>query len=215
MAPPTKAMLKALPLAALIEDTAIYPRHSVDDVHVNTLAMALRAGTALPPVVVDLPTKRIVDGWHRVRAYRKVLGPQASIDVDLRSYQSDAELLTDAVALNASHGRRLDRVDQVRVIHLLETAGMQQEQIAVVLHVPLARVEHLRVRVAVVESAAGGARETIALKRPVIHLAGTELTSEQRAAHDSMAGTSFLLQAHQLRDALRLEFVNREDGRLL
>lgn len=190
---------------------AVYPRHSVDDTHVNALAMALRAGVTLPPVVADLKSKRIVDGWHRVRAYRKVVGPQAAIDVDLRSYKSEADLLSDAVALNASHGRRLDRVDQVRAIHLLETAGVQRERIALVLHVPPARVEQLRVRIAVVERDYDGEVETIALKRPVMHLAGTELTKEQRAVHDSMAGTSFLLQAHQLREAVRYGLVNAED----
>jgi len=207
--------IKATPIAALVEDTAIYPRHSVDDMHVNGLVMALRAGVTLPPVVAEAKSRRIVDGWHRVRAYRKVLGPQASIDVDLRTYKSEGDLLADAVALNSSHGRRLDRVDQVRAIYLLEEAGVQRERIALVLHIHETRVEQLRVRVAMAEPAEGGAPETIALKRPVLHLAGTELSKEQRTVHDSMAGTSFLLQAHQLRDALRFDFVNRADDRLI
>ncbi len=207
--------IKVTPLAALVEDTAIYPRHSVDEMHVNSLVLALRAGVVLPPIVAEARSTRIVDGWHRVRAYRKVLGPQASVDVDLRTYKSDGDLLSDAVALNASHGRRLDRVDQVRAIHLLEVAGVQQERIAIVLHIPETRVEQLRVRIAIAEPLGGGVPETIALKRPALHLAGTELSQEQRAVHDSMAGTSFLLQAHQLRDALRLEFVNRADARLI
>ena len=208
-------VIKAIPLAVLVEDMAIYPRHSVDDTHVGQLVLALRSGVTLPPVIADAQSKRLVDGWHRVRAYRKVIGAVGVIDVDLRRYASEADLLADAVSLNASHGRRLDRIDQVRAIHLLERVGVDQERIALVLHIPAARMEQLRVRIATVLSPSGEVVETIPLKRPILHLAGMSLTQEQRAAHESMAGTSFLLQAHQLRDALKFDFVNRLDERLL
>jgi hypothetical protein len=47
------------------------------------------------------------------------------------------------------------------------------------------------------------------------HFAGQTLTAEQVEAHGSQAGTSFLLQVHQIRDALRYELMNRADERLM
>lgn len=209
-----KSRVVTLPLAELIEDMAVYPRHTVDDTHVNQLALALKAGAVLPPLVADASSKRLVDGWHRARAYRKALGPTGAVSVELRQYESEAALLEDAVRLNAAHGRRFDRVDQVRSILLLEQAGVARPRIAVALHLPEERIEKLRIRVATVPTEQGPPAR-IVLKRPMLHLAGTEITTEQAAAHESQAGTSHLLQVRQVRDALRYDLVNRGDLRLL
>lgn len=210
--------MKSVPLAHLVEDTQVYPRHTVDAVHVGQLVQALRAGALLPPVVAEAKTLRLVDGWHRVRAYHRFLGPTGVISVETRTYASEADLLMDAIRLNSAHGRRLDRVDQVRAILLAEHAGAVTEQIALAMHLPIERIERLRVRVAEAPSGNGlsdGVVVQIALKRPMIHFAGRELTEEQAKAHESMGGTSFLLQVWQIREALRLDLMNRADERLM
>ena len=107
--------LKTVPLASLIEDSTVYVRHAVDSTYVNQLAEALRAGAKLPPPVVEAKTMRIVDGWNRTRAHRQVLGDTGSIDVDLRKFASEAELIHAAVDYNMTHGKRLDRMDRVRL----------------------------------------------------------------------------------------------------
>ena len=80
------------------------------------------------------------------------------------------------------------------------------------------RVETLRVRVAFApapsESTVTGTLK-VALKRSMGHFADQQMTAEQVAAHDSQAGTSFLLQVHQVRDALRYDLMNRKDERLM
>lgn len=206
-----------VPLAGLVEDMAIYPRHAVDGQHVARLAQALRAGTVLPPLVADLESKRLVDGWHRARAYRQVQGAAAVVPVELRRYPTAAALLEDAVALNASHGRRLDGVDLARAVLMLEAVHVSRVRIAAVLHVPEARVETLRVRIAQAppdSAAAVPGTTAVILKRSVAHLAGSLLSEAQVAAHAHQAGTSHLLQAHQLRDALVYDLVNGEDTAL-
>jgi hypothetical protein len=55
----------------------------------------------------------------------------------------------------------------------------------------------------------------VALKRPMIHLAGQQLTAEQVTAHDRQGGTSFLLQVQQIREALHYDLMNRSDDRLM
>lgn len=206
-----------LPLADLVEDMTIYPRHAVDDVHIAQLVQALRAGALLPPIVVDRTSKRIVDGWHRVRAHRRVLGPTGTIDADLRHYDTEADLLLDAIALNATHGRKLDRIDQARSVLLAERAGIALEKIAVILSVPLERVQKLRIIIAKAPADSAGTvtgTTKVVLKRAMYHLAGEMLTAEQVAAHDIQAGTSFLLQARQMAAALRHNLVNRNDEHL-
>jgi ParB-like chromosome segregation protein Spo0J len=202
-----------VPLAALVEDLAVYPRHAVDSQHVAGLVDALKAGVQLPPLVVEKPpqgkdTHRIVDGVHRYRALRRVIGPRGTASVLIKSYAGEAELILDAVALNSAHGRRLDRMDQARAVLLAEEAGASARQISVVLHVPEKRVEELRVRIAHVEFPDGPA---VVLKRPAQHFAGKTMTEKQAAAHQSMPGTSLLLTARQLLLAIETDLVNPED----
>jgi hypothetical protein len=204
----------SLPLASLVEDMSVYPRHTVDDVHVNKLVKALEAGETLPAPVVDQASKRIADGWHRIRAHRRVLGPEGVIDVLLRPYANEKEFLLDAIAMNATHGRSLDKIDYIRCVVLAQSMGIDDIRIAVALHQPEREVRKLSVRIATVPTGSPDmipGTTTIALKRPVRHLAETLLTKEQAVAHPSVPGTSYLLLTHQLRDAVRFELANRQD----
>lgn len=209
--------IEALPIVKLIEDMSLYPRHAVDEGHIARLAIALRAGAHFPPVVADSKSFRIVDGWHRIRAYKRVVGPEAVIDVDLRCYANEADLLLDAISRNARHGRKLDRQDEIRAIVLAEEKGVEEKRIAVALQVPPERIRTLRIRVAYAPtegpSTITGTRK-IALKRPVQHMADHKLTKAQAEAHRTIPGVSFLLIATQLTLALKTDLVNRSDERL-
>lgn len=44
-------MTKKIALATLKQDEALYPRVSIDHIHVQTLAAALQSGATLPPIV--------------------------------------------------------------------------------------------------------------------------------------------------------------------
>ena len=206
-----------MPLCELVEDLEIYPRHAVDDSHVQALALALEAGCELPPIIADARSKRIADGWHRYRAHKRVYGPTGTIAVELRNYANEAAMVEDAVGLNAAHGRRLDSMDQTRAVVMLEKYDVPIDRIALLMHVPAMRVEKLRVRVARAtvpcEATIPGTKK-ITLKRSMSHLQGETLTREQAEAHDSMPGTSFLLLARQLKTALETKLVNLADEKL-
>jgi len=209
-----------MPLAELIEDSAIYPRHVVDDQHVSSLFYKIEAGANLPPIVADAHTKRIVDGWHRSRAWRRKLGPTGVVDVDLREYASEQEVLLDAVRLNADHGRKLDTQDLVRISLMLQEAGISTTEIALALTLPEERVVRLTVRLAEVPASPAPTPGTIpgtnkvALKQPVRWMAGQTVTPRQASAMTSVPGTSWLLIANQLSSGLRNGLVNPEDERL-
>lgn len=206
------------PIASLVEDVNLYPRHAVDSAHVSALALAIESGVELPAVVADRKSCRIVDGFHRCRAYRRILGPDAKVPVEFIEYINEAEMVRDAVARNARHGRRLDGIDKTRSIIMLRNVGMSDEEIGMTLHVPPKHVKKLAVRIATAPKSTDGTIPTtshIALKRSVAHLEGARLTKKQANAHKSMPGTSLLLLTQQLTKAIENDLVNYEDDQLV
>jgi hypothetical protein len=181
---------KTVTLADLVEDFSLYPRHAVDDSHVAALAEAERAGETLPPPIVEADTLRIVDGFHRTRAHRRVHGDGAKIKVEVRTYASETELINEAIRLNAAHGRKLDNQDRVRSILMLQQRGVDTETIALTLHITEQRVEVLRVRVAIREDDSGH-KEPVAVK-PVLWSKGSDaprvITTQQYATQRSSNG---------------------------
>lgn len=165
---------KTVAVATLVEDFALYPRNKVDDSHVSDLVRALQAGRTLPPIIADAKSKRIVDGFHRGRAHRKHFGEEAMVQVEFREYASDAELFLDAVELNASHGRKLDRHDQTRIVLRLRELHVPDQQIAIRLHVPEPTIQHLAIRVVLTPSG-----DAMPSKRGLEYLRGERMTSEQ------------------------------------
>jgi hypothetical protein len=101
----TQEATLVLPLSSLMEDMDLYPRHSIDSTYVASLLEALKAGDQLPPIIIDKKSLRIVDGWHRARAYKRLHGASGSIDVITVQYKSEADIIFDAVKRNAGHGR--------------------------------------------------------------------------------------------------------------
>lgn len=65
--------MRSLNTAELILDYGLYPRHSIDSQHVSYMVESIRAGVALPPVVIDKKSKRVVDGFHRVTAFQHLM----------------------------------------------------------------------------------------------------------------------------------------------
>jgi hypothetical protein len=204
-------------LAEIVEDLILYPRHAVDDAHVAALFHAINSGAELPPIVLDEKSKRIVDGWHRYRAWKRVRGVEGTVVVELVAYTSEAEMLRDAVARNSTHGRRLDAQDRTRSIIMLRNVGLTDEEIAETIHIPTVRVQKIALKIATVPRGSNGIPGTqkIALKRSVEHFEGRRMTKAQADAHASAPGTSYLLLARQLGDAIEHGLVNMEDERLV
>lgn len=209
-----------LPLASLVEDMSIYPRHAIDGMHVASLVSALEVGNDLPPIRIDGKSKRITDGWHRRRARLRLAGNDGAqktecIAVD---YGSEAEMIADAVRCNAIHGRRLDALDRTRCILMLRSVGLNDAQISQTIMIPEAKIEKLVVRVAEAPKGTGLAvpgTQMIVLKQAAAHLAGEKMTKGQVEAHGMMPGTSLVLVARQLGEALRHDLIDWENERLI
>lgn len=185
--------LKTVPLASLVEDMDLYPRVHIDSVHVSDLVRAVEGGAQLPPIVADERSKRIVDGFHRNRLWWKVLGDTGEVLVDFRRYKNEAELFLAAVDLNSAHGRKLDRQDQARIVTRAKELGVNDRKVAVSLHVPEARVQHLQARVIY-----GPASTWRPAKRGMRHLHGTRLSKQQVSVVSSVRSGSIIQPAREL-----------------
>lgn len=190
-------MTENVKLSGLIEDLAVYPRGSVSEVRVGDLLYAIDAGEALPPPVVDRNTGKIVDGFHRVRAWRKRLGLDGEIEADVQEFADDAAMLLASARLNSVHGQPLGRYDQ-RIVHIRAAAlGATDEEIARALRITPTRLLQIKVRQA--ESDEGA----VALKRGVEHLGGSYLSSEQVAEIRRMRGAPARSKVGELTRMLR------------
>lgn len=193
-------MIETVTLAELVEDLEIYPRGSVSEVHVSDLVYALDAGAQLPPPVIDRATRKIIDGFHRIRALRKRLGAAASIEADVQEFADDAAMLLESARLNSPHGLALGRYDQ-RVVHIKAKAlGATDEQVAGALGVTVTRL--LQITVMEAKSDQGD----VALKRGMGHLGGQYLSRGQveeiRRARGAPARMKVTELARQLRQDL-------------
>ena len=213
-----KSVVRKVILAELVEDTDLYPRHCVDGMHVSYLENAILSGAQLPRIVADKSSKRIVDGWHRRRAYQRVLGEAGEIEVEFIDYKDEAAMVFDAVRLNASHGRRLERIDQTRCVIMLRSRNYSDADIKVALNTTDDGIRRLTVRMATTASGSSSAvpgTNRIALKVSAKHLVNRELTPDQERAHKMFPGTSFLLTSRQLIAALQNDMLNFDDERLV
>ncbi len=84
------------------------PRSQLDDNYARTLARARRP---LPAIIVHAPTRRVIDGRHRVRA--AILRGERQIAARL-CFDDASEIFAMAVAANADHGHRISTDDRKR-----------------------------------------------------------------------------------------------------
>ncbi|MCX4724071.1 ParB N-terminal domain-containing protein [Streptomyces sp. NPDC090052] len=99
------AALTRLPLTDILQPDS--PRLSgLNDEHARLLA---NSDAALPPILVNRCTMRVVDGAHRLLAAK--LRGQESIDVDFCECDND-EAFVLAVEKNATHGLPLSRAER-------------------------------------------------------------------------------------------------------
>lgn len=171
----------------LIFDYTIYPRHNIDDFHVALIAEAIRAGKSLPPCVIDSKSKRIVDGWHRIKAHIKIYGTEKKITVIAKKYGDEAELFLDSVKLNAEHGKRLSSYDIARCITKAEEMNIDPSFMAANLGMTVEKLSDLRIK-KVAQSDNG----PVPIKRALVHFArnGMKLSLSQQEAMKGIGGMS-------------------------
>lgn len=198
--------LVKMKLSEIVLDFELYPRTQVDSTQVRHLKDAIEAGENLPPMIIDGKSKRGVDGFHRHKAYMSVLGPDAEIEVELRSYKNDAELFSDAMQLNARHGNTLSPYDRVRCINRAEALGLTIDQVSGVLGLTVTRVEEIRLGRSAISSDGVG----ITLKATARHLKGKKVTKKQIEANKKAGGMNAAFYVNQVINLIEGDLIDWE-----
>jgi hypothetical protein len=148
-----------LAIADIVLDTELQPRAMMSEAVVNDYADKMRDGAIFPPVVVyDVDGKKLLsDGWHRVRAHRR-LG-RKDIQAEVRQGTRD-DALRHALEFNAIHGLNFTQADKQRAIETYlkhpEWRHLQDREIARRLGVSPTTVGTCRARLA-------GPQETVVM----------------------------------------------------
>ena len=89
--------MKKMKAAELVLDFDLYPRNSLDPHNVKNIIEAISSGIELPPVIADRKSKRVIDGFHRVRGNLRLFGDDAEISVIEKDYRNEAAMFLDAM----------------------------------------------------------------------------------------------------------------------
>lgn len=177
--------------ATLLLDYNLYPRNKLSSYHVDELGEARAAGAKLPPVVADRLSRRVIDGFHRITEVLEHDGAQGQIQVIWHDYESEADMLAEAISLNATHGRKLTPQDHTRIVHLAGGFGLAMERVSNLLHVRPELLEKRGQNIAVVTTPGKHTRrgqEAIPLKRTFSNLKGKSITPQQVEANSRATG---------------------------
>ena len=203
--------MRTLKCSELVMDFDLYPRNNIDTHNVRSIANARAAGIEMPPVIADKKSKRVVDGFHRLREKILTDGPDSDIEVIEKTYKDDAAMFLDAMRLNATHGARLDPCDRTRCTIIAERLSIPLEAVAGALNMPADKLGALRDD----RTAKGAGGLAIPLKRTNRHMAGKRLTKRQQEANERSSGMNQAFYVNQVIDLIEAKLLDEEDDNLL
>ena len=201
--------MKTHQLAELVLDFDMYPRGKVDSHHAAQMVASIEAGAELPPLVIDKKTKRLVDGFHRWRAYKQAYGLNYKVTCIEKTYKDDGELFLDAMRYNASHGRALTQHDKTHCLIMAKNFKLSDNLVSEALNLTAERIGELRsTRIA------GVAARPIALKQTIRHMAGQKLTKKQETANTKLSGMNQLFYVNQVCILIENDLVDTDNSQL-
>lgn len=194
--------MKKVRIIELVLDWNIWPRHTnqrLDATNLAKMKLAIKSGYALPQPIVNAKDMRIVDGFHRVTAYKELFGDDFEIEVVLRDYLNDAAVHLDAGRLNDEQGQALTPQDKVHFILKCRRLKIPVKAIADALHSDSDYVKNMIAK----RTAKTQSGQTIALPHGAKALAGKKLTKEQEDYVHRTDGNVPEMHTRMLMDALK------------
>ena len=202
--------MRSVKAASLVLDFDLYPRNNIDGHNVRSMMNTMETGIEMPPVIIDQKSKRVVDGFHRVRAVLK-LDSDGQITVVEKTYCNDAELFLDAMRYNAAHGVWLNSCDRTRCTHIAEQLSIPLDAVAGALHMPVDKLSGLKQdRTATVAS-----RLCIPLKRTIRHMRSRRLTKAQSETNEKLSGMNQPFYVNQVISLIENKLLDLDDEKLM
>ena len=107
--------IKKVKCVELILDWNLWPRHEsnkLDSTNIARMRESLQADIELPPIIVNESDYRVIDGFHRIKAYLSFYGDEAEISVIFKNYVDEKEMLLESISINSKHGLPLSPKDK-------------------------------------------------------------------------------------------------------
>jgi len=203
-------MVEKAKVGELVFDFTLYPRQAIDRTNVNRMKDALESGRHLPPIIADRASKRIVDGFHRVKAVLELKGQDGEIEVEWREFTSENAIRIEAMALNSAHGRALSPFEIAHCLFVGRQYKIKVEKLAEALGLTLARLREIEA-----EREASTDGHPIMLKKTVSHLVGEVLTAHQAEAAAKVGGMRPTYYVNQVINLLEGDLVDVNNEALM
>ncbi len=201
--------MEEIPIADLILDYDLYPRTQINGMHVKDLCDALEAGAELPPVIADKKTKRVVDGFHRVTAFKRE--GRESIPVVWKTYKSDAEILLDSIRYNSIHGQKFSHYEIVRVFGKARSLGVDPEMVANAAHITVSRLNQLLE----LKTASNEKGNLVPIKRTLSSWRGKRIGKKQVEGNIFAGGQHALFYINQVINILENDLADFKDEKFI
>lgn len=211
-------MVEVVKTNELIRDADFHARQGkLDPMHVqrllDTLEFTQGALDSFPPIIACRRRKIVVEGWHRIEASNKYHGAdEATIRVDWREYEDEASLFMDALSYSADSKLPLSYHNQQSCVLRAEALGIMPEKVAGLLKVPEGKLAKRVVTGAVRRD---GNIVALPLKAPFRHMAGQELSEDQRVVNERSDGRSVRWHADQITARISKDMLPWQDTAMI
>lgn len=128
-------------LSELVIDSELVKLRPVNTFVVSRYRQAYRSGAAMPPIIVEKGTNKIVSGNHRYTALVDEYGDDHTIECVVREYKTRRDMLEEFTRENVKHGNPLEGFSQRAISSALLREGMTVEEIAQLFNVSAKRIE--------------------------------------------------------------------------
>ncbi len=131
---------KQIRLDEIVADTSLQVRKEINYWYVSRCVQVLKSGKDFKDSIVVLPDMRIVSGFTRYEAYKRVLDPSDKIKVRVYEAESEEDAFQFAVKENIAHGQPLKEFEKKSIRRRLQHQGWTDDQISQFIGVSLERL---------------------------------------------------------------------------
>lgn len=136
----------------------------------------MKLGIQFPPMLIDGKSKKLIDGFHRIRAYQQALKVDDEVSVIMKDYKDEGEMILDAYSENNKHGFSMSTFDNKKGLYRLRGLGISENIIQITLGISNIKIKKWdRENVIVIVD---NEKVTMPIKKGNEHLYGQEISKE-------------------------------------
>jgi hypothetical protein len=128
-------------IGELVVDPKLIELRPINPVFVSRYRQSYRMGAAIPPLIVEEGTNRIISGNHRYTAMVQEFGPNHKTEVIYKKFGDELAVLKEFTQENAAHGYPLDGITRKRLVMAMLNLGATIEEVSKLLNVPVRNLE--------------------------------------------------------------------------